>query len=378
MKGSVTRRGKRSWRLKYDIERGADGRRNVRYETIRGTRREAEAALVQRLAAVNAGVDVSPSDLTVQQWLMRWLAKQKLSARSVETYAAVVKRLVRQIGPIKIQKLRPVHVSELAMVKRDGSPLSAAAERQTRRVLKAALQAAVEIELIGRNVGLVGARVAAEDTEVDIPSPSEIAAVLDELRDNPIFPIVALALASGARRGEILGLRWTDINMDTGTVTIVRSLEKTVKYGLKFTKPKTKYGRRAITVPAETIDVLREHRRQQLELRMKIGAGRPGPDALVFCTPEGKPLRPDALSEMWKRAVKGRWTFHAIRHCHASALIAAGIDIVTISRRLGHSGPHITLSTYSHAFRDTPDTAAAEAISKVLGAKRVPSGGRGP
>ena len=289
MKGSVTRRGKRSWRLKYDIERGADGRRNVRYETIRGTRREAEAALVQRLAAVNAGVDVSPSDLTVQQWLMRWLAKQKLSARSVETYAAVVKRLSRQIGPIKIQKLRPVHVSELAMVKRDGSPLSAAAERQTRRVLKAALQAAVEIELIGRNVGLVGARVAAaEDTEVDIPSPSEIAAVLDELRDNPIFPIVALALASGARRGEILGLRWTDINMDTGTVTIVRSLEKTVKYGLKFTKPKTKYGRRAITVPAETIDVLREHRRQQLELRMKIGAGRPGPDALVFCTPEGQ------------------------------------------------------------------------------------------
>src|SRR5262245_37321314 len=218
------------------------------------------------------------------------------------------------------------------MVRRDGAPLSAATERQTRRVLKAALAAAMEIELVSRNAGVVGSRVAGEDDEVDIPGPAEIAGILEDLRGKPIYPIVIVALATGARRGEVLALKWSDVDMGAGTITILRTLERTKAHGLRFKRPKTKYSRRTVSVPLETIVVLKEHRRQDLELRMRLGIGRPAPDALIFSTVEGQPLRPDAVSEAWKAAVQGRWRFHSLRHAHASALIAAGVDIVTISR----------------------------------------------
>jgi integrase len=97
----------------------------------------------------------------------------------------------------------------------------------------------------------------------------------------------------------------------------------------------------------------------------------------VFCKLDGTPLSPDHLTLRWRRAVRGKVTFHALRHTHASALIAAGVDIVTISRRLGHSSPDITLRVYSHLF-DKTDTAAADAIEKVLGANRVPTGSGSP
>jgi integrase len=107
---------------------------------------------------------------------------------------------------------------------------------------------------------------------------------------------------------------------------------------------------------------------------MALGRGRPDADALVFCRYDGSPLAPDHQTVRWGRAVKGRWKFHALRHTHASALIAAGVDIVTISRRLGHSSPAVTLRVYSHLF-DATDVTAADAIGKVLGANRVPTGG---
>ena len=119
MKGCVIRRGKRSWRLKYDVDRGVDGQRQVRYLTVKGTRKQAEAELVKRIAAVNAGTDVAPSEMTVAQWLDRWLARQKLSAKSAETYGAVVTRLVRQIGHVKLQQLKPLHVHELSMTREE-------------------------------------------------------------------------------------------------------------------------------------------------------------------------------------------------------------------------------------------------------------------
>jgi integrase len=113
------------------------------------------------------------------------------------------------------------------------------------------------------------------------------------------------------------------------------------------------------------------HRKQQLEFRMRLGLGKPDSDALVFCDDEGNPVLPGTLSHLWKRVVSRipgvpRVTFHALRHTHASALIAGGLDVVSVSRRLGHSGPTIMLSVYAHLF-ETKDEAAAEAIAKVLG-----------
>jgi integrase len=197
------------------------------------------------------------------------------------------------------------------------------------------------------------------------------------MAETDLYPIVALALATGMRRGELLALRWQDIELDGAGVKVERSLEHTTALGYRFKSPKTRYSRRTISVPSSTVDMLRRHRQQQLELRMALGMGKPDPDALVFCRYDGRPLPPNHLTYRWRRAVEGKWKFHALRHTHASALIAAGQDVVRVSRRLGHSSPTITLRVYAHLFEAGPDLAAAAAIEKVLGANRVPKSGNG-
>src|SRR5262245_33129300 len=112
-----------------------------------------------------------------------------------------------------------------------------------------------------------------------------------------------------------------------------------------------------------------EHRRKQLEKWLALGLGRPDPEALIFCNPEGSPMSPDDLSRDWARACMSlgllKVTFHALRHTQLSALIAAGLDVVAISRRIGHSSPTVTLNTYGHLFLNT-DAAAANAIEAAM------------
>ena len=162
------------------------------------------------------------------------------------------------------------------------------------------------------------------------------------------------------RRGEILALRWQDVDLDGGKLAVGQSLEQTAA-GLKFKGPKTKYGRRAITLPAATIAELRAHRLAQQQQRLALGAGKAPDGALVFGTWEGEPRTPNSLSKGWSDAMTAmglKCTFHALRHTHASSLIAAGLDILTISRRLGHASPTITLGVYGHLFSNTDDRAA--------------------
>ena len=117
--------------------------------------------------------------------------------------------------------------------------------------------------------------------------------------------------------------------------------------------------------------MLRDHRKEQLQLRLQLGMGKHEPAALVFCNHDGSPISPNYISKLWRMTISAisefpRVSFHSLRHSHASALIAAGIDVVKVSRRLGHSSPVITLGVYAHLFGEGDDGAAA-AIEKVLG-----------
>jgi integrase len=192
--------------------------------------------------------------------------------------------------------------------------------------------------------------------------------VLAALAGHVLEPIAVLALSTGARRGEILGVRWSDLNFDGATMRIERSLEQT-KAGLRFKPPKTKHGRRVVALPAIATDALRAHRRRILELRMALGQGKLDTGALVFSTIDGSPLPPNNLSRDWWRFVQSRKlpavAFHALRHTHVSALIAGGVDPLAISRRIGHASPVVTLRVYAHMFQNN-DAAAAKAIENAL------------
>jgi integrase len=143
------------------------------------------------------------------------------------------------------------------------------------------------------------------------------------------------------------------VDLDAGMVRVERSLEETGS-SLRFKPPKTGAGRRAISLPASVAETLSAHRRAQREHRLAIGLGRPGDDDLVFARSDASPHPPDNLSRDWRRTVLSLKlpcvSFHGLRHSHVSALIAAELDVVTISRRIGHANPAVTLAVYAHVF----------------------------
>lgn len=376
MRGNITRRGKSSWRIKFDVETDANGRRRTRFVTVRGKRQDAERELTRLLGQADAGTLVEATKVTVREFIQDWFdSAHGLSPKTLERYRQLAEQQIfPHLGGIVLQKLKPAKVQEWhgALLKSggmNGRPLSARTVGHAHRVLHRALERGVENETLARNVASVISPPRVEEDEIQILSPEEITSVIHRLNGDELYVIAAIGLATGMRRGELLAVRWVDCELDAAAVRIERSLEET-RAGLRFKPPKTKHGRRTVSLPPSAVSVLREHRRQQLELRLQLGLGRPGPDVLVFSNPDGSPMSPDKLSRDWSRMCIAlglpRVMLHALRHTHVSALIAAGVDVVTISRRIGHSDPVVTLRRYAHLFNRKTDAAAAGAIEAAL------------
>jgi len=378
MTGSIIRRGRSSFRLKFEAgERDAvTGKRQTRYLTIRGTKKFAQAELIRQLSMVDNGTAVNPSKVTVAEHLRAWLdADTALSAKTKERYRQLAEQqIIPHLGGTLLQKLRPAHIQDwhgtlLKAGGKGGAPLSARTVGHAHRVLHTALARAANIEIVARNVASVVRPPKVEAREVQILTGRQIAEVLARLDGHTLRPVVIVAVGTGMRRGELCALRWSNVDLDGATIKVERSLEQT-REGLRVKAPKSRYGRRTIGIPASVVEALRLHRLRQTEQRLALGEGRLSPDDLVFTTmPCGRPLSPDNLSRDWRRAVMALKLplvmFHALRHSHASALIAAGIDVLTISRRLGHGTPAFTLTVYGHLFGDT-DAAAARAIDATI------------
>lgn len=372
-RGSIRRRGKSSWEIKFDVPTN-DGRRKTRYVTVRGRRADAQRELTRLLSQADAGTLVEPTRITVADYLRTWLDSAEVQPKTRERYKQLAEQqIIPHLGTVPIQRLRPAairdwHKTLIASGGKDGRPLAARTVGHAHRVLHAALQAGVADETLSRNVASVISPPKVEEEEVEILEPGAIAVVLAKLRDHALGPLAATALATGARRGELLALAWSCVNLEKASLRIERALEQT-KAGLRFKPPKTKHGRRIIALPASAVTVLREHRRRQLELRLQLGLGKPEDDALVFCRFDGSPIPPNDVSRDWRRTCIAlglpRVSFHALRHTHASALIAAGRDVVSISRRLGHGSPAVTLRIYAHLF-NARDEQAAETIDTLM------------
>lgn len=374
MKGNLSARGK-SWRLKYDLEPDGSGRRQTRYVTFKGTRKEAEAQAVKHLAAVADGLDVDPSKRTVASHLRAWLdGPHGLAAKTRERYGQLLEQqIIPHLGAMPLQKLRPAHVEDwhAKLMKaggQDGRPLSARTVGHAHRVLHRGLELALSRERVSRNVASVIAPPKVEDVEVEALKADEIAPVLEALKGHWLEPIAILALAAGPRRGEILGLSWGSVDLRRGVMTISRSLEQT-RAGLAFKSPKTKNGRREIGLPPIAIEALQAHRLRQLELRVRLGLGKLGADALVFTTPDGAPMPPNNLSRDWARFIKARKlpsvSFHSLRHSHVSMLISSKLDPLTVAHRVGHASSTTTMRIYAHMW-NKPDDAAANAAEAAL------------
>ena len=373
MRGSIQKRGRHSWRIKYDLPGAA--KRETRYATVRGRRQDAERELAKIINAAHNGTLVEPSKTSVADYLHQWLdGAHGLAGKTAERYRQLAEQQIApHLGGIALQKLRPAHVAEwhaklLKAGGKDGRPLSARTVGHAHRVLHRALERAFAAELVSRNVAHAIRPPKVEAAEIEALKSHQIAPMLAALSGHRLEPIAVLALSTGARRAEILALRYGDLDLTAGTLSIKRSLEQTAA-GLKFKSPKTARGIRTISLPAVAVEALQAHRKRQLELRMMLGQGKPDGETLVFSTIDGGPITPNGLSRDWCIFVQVHKlpaiSFHGLRHSHVSALVASGVDPLTISRRIGHANVSTTMNVYAHLFRQV-DTTAAAAINAAL------------
>jgi integrase len=365
MTGHVRRRGARSWELKFDVGVDAAGRRKTRYASFKGTKRDAEIELAKLIAAASKGEQVDPSKITVSEFLGRWerdWASANVGPKTRERYFELLRLHVKpRIGATRVQKLRPVHLTELYGVLQREAGLAPRTIGHVHRLMHRALGIAVDWDLLANNPAGRVSPPRVDQEEIIILNAAQIKAILKKAIGRPIYQIGALALATGMRRGELLALRWQDVDMEAGKITVARSLEQT-KAGLRFKEPKTRHGRRTISLPVSAVSDLRAHWKATQEMRLALGAGKSPPESLLFADVNGEPRKPNAVTKEWDRtatmAKQPQATLHSLRHTHASHLIAAGLDILTISRRLGHGSPAVTLSVYAHLFPQTDDRAA--------------------
>lgn len=361
--GGIDQRGDNSFRLRWRV----GGKRYTKSFT--GSLTEARRELRRVLKSIDDGAHVAPDKTTLATYLRGWLdTDTDLSPKTIERYRQLVEQqIIPHLGEAMLQNLRPAQISEwhAALLRSGGAkggPLSARTVGHAHRVLHRALERALRLEILARNVAHAVKPPKVQTAEVAILTAEQIGDVLGRLSGHPLNPIATLALGTGMRRGEICALAWGNIDLDKATVRIERSLEETAT-GLRFKTPKTRAAFRTVSLPPSAIEALRGHRTRQMETRVALGLGRLGPDDLVFSRIDGSPLSPDNLSRDWRRAVKSRKLpavmFHSLRHAHASALIAAGLDVVAVSRRLGHASPAITLKVYAHHFSASDDRAAA-------------------
>jgi len=379
MKGHIRRRGKNSWELKFDT--GIDpstGRRRSRYHSFKGSKRDAQLELAKLITANAKGEYVDPSKVSLGEFLDCWerdWAVGNTSPKTLERYTELLRNHVRPfIGARPIQKLTAVDLTSLyARLLKEGKigggGLSPRTVGHVHRVLHRALGHAAQWRLALQNVAALVDPPKVEQAEIQILRPDQIKAAMNAHRGKALYPIAAVALGTGMRRGELLALRWCDVDLDRATVQVQRSLEVTRKGGLRFKPPKTKYGRRSVAISPSLVALLRGHWKAQQEQRLLLGLGKAPAEALVFATCEGKTRSPNGLTKEWSVAMARiglpEITLHALRHTHASQLIASGIDVLTISRRLGHGSPAITLAVYGHLFSNS-DAGAAQVVEDMF------------
>jgi integrase len=374
MKGHIRRRGERSWELKFDAGRNpATGERIIQYHSFKGTKREAQVKLAELIAAVSSGSYVEPSKVTVADFVRRrvdqWeAAPDGVTARTAQRYRQLTEhQIVPHLGAKTMQKLTRLDIEGWHnTLHRTG--LAARTIGHAHRVLHQALRDAENDGLVAKNVCRL--HKAPKVAEREIVIVQDIPAFIGKIRGSRLYVHALLALVTGMRLGEVLALRDSHVDLDKKVVHVHEALEETKAHGVRVKPPKTRAGRRDITLPDIALAALSEHRRQLLETRIKLGIGKLPADALLFANLEGGPLRPGNLSSDWGEIAASIGmpgiTFHALRHTHASQLIASGVDIVTISKRLGHAKASVTLAIYAHMFH-TDDRKAAVAINAALG-----------
>jgi len=382
------RLGDKKYMIVYDVPpRNGKARQQTR-EILNGvTKQEAEAILAKRIETIRKGEYATDSAMTMSELFDKFMAakRKRLEATTIDRYESLMTTYLRpELGAIDLASLRKVHLIEAydtwqARKRRPGGRTI----RHAHDLLRATLNWAVSLDYVGNNVAR---KITAQDLPkapkpentvlneselrqllAEAKLPSKLAVKRGTLSSQPWFyPAVAFAAYTGARRGEVLAVRWSDLDMDSRTVTIREALSES-RSGLAFKRPKN--GKtRTIIIGSELAAILRTHKAKQAEEQILLGEAYKGCN-LVCAQPNGMPVTPwnfgAAFKDLVARSQVTPITLHDLRDTHASLLAKAGVPIEVISSRLGHSCIGVTVDRYVTVYQER-DAAAAAAFERIV------------
>jgi integrase len=378
MPGSMRQRGENSWNLRVYAGRDAVTGRKISVErTVRGNKREASKVLAAMVAEVDRRPVTSGGKGTVAELCREWLdfATSSFSPKTVETTRMYIEDpIVPLLGSMQVAKLTPSDLDrfyrQLLEVGRSRGPYAPATIRRVHGIIRRALSQGVRWGWITHNPAIDASPPRVPLKELKPPDPDQVVRVfhLAQESDPELATFIMLAASSGARRGELLALRWSDVDLDRGRLSIERGI---VRVGDDLIEHGTKtHQSRRISLDAGTVAALRAH--EALMIERALGTSSTiTPDSFVFShsVDGSSPWHPDSTSRAFRRVCQvadvKNVRLHDLRHYVATRLLAAGVDVRTVAGRLGHRNPSTTLNVYSHFVPET-DQEAAETLGRIF------------
>jgi integrase len=385
MRGCIYKRGENHYAvvisLGYDAE---TGKRRQHWVTVHGTRADAEQRLLSLLGQAGPTKSKKSYGNSLGEFIEIWLrdyAQINLASRTYEGYESKLRcHIVPALGKIKLIRLQPSQIQQfyaqclkVGNLQKTGG-LSARTVRHLHMILHDVLDTAVAWGALGNNPSDAVKPPRAQNTEMSVWNHEQVMAFLDFVMKSktwaPYHPIFYVTLFTGMRRSEVLAVRWCDFDLERGSISVNRGLHQLNDGSLEFRQPKSAASRRMIDITPSTISVLGEHKERHKAYRLMLGCHM-SEDDLIFCSPEGSPLRPNSVGRAWAKAVLQsglpRIRMHDARHTHATILLKQGVNPKVVKERLGHASVQTTLDLYSHVVPGMQRDAALQFDRLMLG-----------
>lgn len=354
------------------LEKGIDarGKRQREYFTY-PTKKEAEKAKSEKLDQLNKGTYIQPTKITIKNLLDEWVevyVKPQLAPSTLRGYLVNINNhIIPYIGNILLQQLTPINVQEM-YTKLEKKKLSPRSIKYVHTTLREALQYAFKMQMIPRNVCDFVSTPKQIKYKAQVYDQEEVKQLLTLCQNTNMEVPITLAVGIGLRRGEVLGLKWSDVDFKNGYLTVQTNLVS-IKGKLIFSTPKTSAGNRTIAIPEYIIILLKKHKLEQSKNRFALGNSYNNHD-LVCCKEDGNPINPSNFSQKFNRFLSKtnlkHIRFHDLRHTCATLMLTYGIPAKVASQRLGHSNISITLDTYSHVLNEVEQQVATTFDKKLF------------